>query len=396
MSTFAYIARDRSGQRVSGTLSGASEQSILAELHARDLAPVKISAVREGPRFKRRVGVRHLATAYRQLADLLNAGVPLLRGLRLLGRSKSNPRLADVMRKVSDAVADGTRLADAMAAHDDVFPSVQIAMVRAGERGGFMQDVLERMGNFLEHQAEMRGKVIGNLIYPIALLSLSVTVVVIALVFFVPKFEDFYTGVDVPLPTTIVLGLSALLTRHWILVLVGLAALGVLASWMRGRPPVRRAFAIGLLRVPKMGPLIRNLAVSRFARMLGTLLENGVPILAAMQIARDAAGHVLMEEAIDDATEAVRSGEPLADPLARSGMLSEDVVEMISVGESANNLATVLTTIAETIDRRVDRMLTIFVRLMEPLLLLCLGGVVMFIFIALVIPMMRMSSQMVN
>ena len=394
MSTFAYIARDNTGQRVSGTLSGASEQSVLAELHARDLAPVSIAVLREGPRLRRRVGVRHLANAYRQLADLLEAGVPLLRALRLLGRARSNPRLAEVMRKVSDAVADGTRLADAMADHEDVFPSVQIAMVRAGERGGFLREVLARMGNFLELQAEMRSKVIGNLIYPVALLTLSGFVVIIALVFFVPKFEDFYTGIDAPLPTRMVLGVSSLLTDHWLLVLLSLVAMVVFLGWLRRREAVSRAMAVAVLRIPKAGPLIQNLAVSRFTRMLGTLLENGVPMLAAMQIARDAAGHVLMEEAIDEATEAVRAGEPLAEPLTRSGMLSEDVSEMISVGESANNLSVVLTTIADTIDRRIDRMLTIFVRLMEPMLLLALGGVVMFIFIALVIPMMRKSSQM--
>ena len=143
-----------------------------------------------------------------------------------------------------------------------------------------------------------------------------------------------------------------------------------------------------------VGPLIRAIAVARFARLLGTLLGNGVPLLGAMQISRNAAGHVLLEEAIDEATEAVRSGERLTEPLADSGLFGEDVVEMISVGESANNLAEVLVTIAETVEKRVDRMMAVFLRLMEPALLLLLAAVVLFIFTALIVPMMRMSSAL--
>ncbi|MHC5001609.1 MAG: type II secretion system F family protein [Planctomycetota bacterium] len=394
MGVFTYIARDASGRRVTGQLAGANEQSVLAELEARRLAPVRLEAAREPRGLRRSVSVRHLANGYGQLADLLAAGVPLLRGLRLIGRSRTMPRLAAVMTEIADKVADGARLADAMTEHENVFPPVQVAMVRAGERGGFLEQALARMGEFLEHQADMRGKVIGNLIYPVVLLVLSFLVVIGALVFFVPKFEPFFTRIEPPLPTRMVMGASALLTRYWLLTLV-VAALAVAGGWwLKRRPAVRRAVAVWQLRIPKVGPLIRAIAVARFARLLGTLLGNGVPLLGAMQISRNAAGHVLLEEAIDEATEAVRSGERLTEPLADSGLFGEDVVEMIAVGESANNLPEVLNTIAETIEKRVDRMLGIVVRLMEPLLLMGLGGVVLFIFLALVVPMIRMSTAL--
>jgi general secretion pathway protein F/type IV pilus assembly protein PilC len=394
MATYAYIARDSAGQRVEGKVTAVTAQSVLAELEARQLAPVQVQEVRDQPRVQRRISARQLATAYRQLADLLRAGVPLLRGLRLLSKNKSNPRLAKVMAAVADAVADGSRLADAMASHTDVFPPIQVAMVRAGERGGFLEPVLQRMGTFLEQQADMRGKVIGNLIYPIALLVIGLGIVIIAMVFFVPKFRDFYTRIELPLPTKILLGVSDVLSAYWMWMFAALIAIAFAIWRLWQSPAVRREMAAWQLRVPVIGSLISSLAVGRFTRILGTLLENGIPLLGAMQISRDAAGHILLAEAIDRAAEAVRSGETLAKPLADSGMLSDDVIEMISVGESANNLPSVLITIAETIEKRVDRLLGVFIRLMEPILLLGLAGVVLFIFVALIVPMMRMSSSL--
>lgn len=394
MGTFAYIARDETGQRVTGKLSGGSEQAVLAELQARQLSPVKVEAVHEPVHWRGGVSKRQLAQAYRQLADLLRAGVPLLRALRLLGRSKANPRLAGVMSKIADEVADGSRLADAMSAHKDVFPPIQIAMVTAGERGGFLEPVLNRMGTFLEHQADMQSKVVGSLIYPAALMTVGAGIIIFALVFFVPQFEDFYGRIELPWPTQVLMASSKALTSAWPVLLVVAGVLAAGGWWAVRQPVVRRHLAVWQLRVPKLGPLVRSLAVGRFTRILGTLLENGIPMLSAMQISRDAAGHVLLAEAIDEATEAVRAGEPLAQPLAASGLFDDDVVEMISVGESANNLPVVLVTIAETIEKRVERMLGVVMRLLEPLLLLSLAGIVMFIFIALIVPMMRMSTAM--
>jgi general secretion pathway protein F/type IV pilus assembly protein PilC len=399
MAVFAYIARDPSGKKVEGRVAAATAQAVLTELQGRQLAPVRVQEVRDrtlavGRGMQRRVSTRELANAYRQLADLLRAGVPLMRGLRLLSRSKSNPRLAKVMNAVADAVADGTRLADALETHSDIFPAIQIAMIRAGERGGFLEPVLNRLGTFLEHHADMRGRVVGNLIYPVAILLLGVAIIIVAMVVFVPKFKDFYTRIQLPWPTKLLLGASDVLTNYWLAAIIVMAALAALLWRAWQIPAVRRQLMIAQVRLPKIGTLTRSLAVGRFARVLGTLLSNGIPMLQAMQIARDAAGNVLLAEAIDKAAEAVRSGETLAVPLAESGLFAEDVVEMIAVGESANNLPVVLITIADTIDKRVDRMLTLFVRLMEPVLLLMLAGVVVFIFIALIVPMMRMSASL--
>lgn len=394
MATFSYIARDSAGQKIQGKVAAASAQAVLTELEGRHLAPVQVKQERESPRRQRGVSARHLANAYRQLADLLHAGVPLLRALRLLGRSKSNPRLAKVMADVADAVAEGSRLADAMAAHGEIFPDVQVAMVRAGERGGFLEAVLQRMGNFLEQQAELRAKVIGSLLYPCILMVFMAGVILYALVGIVPKFRDFYARIDIPWATRVLLATSDGVAVYWLWIVIAVAAAGFAVWRLRQSPRVRRMLAAWQLRLPLVGNLIANLAVGRFARILGTLLENGIPMLSAMQISRDAAGSVLLAEAIDRAAEAVRSGETLAKPLDDSGMFNEDVVEMIAVGESANNLPQVLITIADTIERRVDRLLTVVVRLMEPALLVVLGGAVLFIFMALILPMMRMRTAL--
>ncbi len=394
MTTFAYIARDQAGQRITGRLAAANEQTVLAELHSRQLAPVKVEPVREAQQLRRRVSSRRLARAYQQLADLERAGVPLLRALRLLGRGKSDPRLAEVFTKIADAVADGSPLADAMAMHEEVFPSIQIAMVRAGERGGFLDAVLTRMGQFLEHQAEMRSRVLGNLFYPALLLVVGLVIVIVALVVFVPQFADFYTRMELPLPTKILLAASNVLIHHWFWLLVALAALGGVFMWARRQTEFRRTLAAWSLRIPVFGKLVQGLAVGRFTRILGTLLANGIPMLSAMQISRDAAGNVLLAEAIDDATDAVRAGETLAGPLAESGLFDDDVLEMIAVGESANNLPEVLLNIAQTIEKRVDRILGLLIRLMEPALLMLLGGMVFFIFVALIVPMLQMSRAM--
>ena len=264
MAAFQYIARDQLGERVTGTLTALTRRAVLIELQSRDLAPVQVREIRARPHLQRRVSPRHLATAYRQLADLLRVGMPLLRALRLLGRGKSNPRLAAVMTAIADDIAEGERLGDAMAKHEDVFPSVQVAMIRAGERGGFLEQVLARLGTFLENQADMRSKVVGNLIYPIVLLTVGLGIVIAALVFFVPKFRDFYSRIEIPLPTKILLGTSSALTNYWPVILVGLGAVAFVCWWLGRQSAVRLTLARWQLQVPKLGDLVSGLAVARF------------------------------------------------------------------------------------------------------------------------------------
>ncbi len=392
--TFDYIARDTTSRRVKGRADAATESVLLADLSAKGLVPIRV-AVAGAPRSGGRVGVRALSGSYRQLSELLRSGVPLLRALRLLGRGKANPTLAKAWSEVADGIASGDRLADAMARHERIFAPVHVAMVRAGERGAFLEPVLARLATLLEQQADLRGRVIGNLMYPLVLLLVGAAVVVASLVFFVPKFQDFFDKMpSLPLATRILLGASELLTGHTILIGVATAVITTASVVTLRKPAARYWIAENFLRVPMLGPLLSSIAVARFARMLGTLLENGIPMLQAIEIARDSAGNPVLSRALEQASEAVRQGEQLSLPLAASGLFPEDVIEIIAVGESANTLPSVLVRLADTLESRIDRALSLLLRMMEPAMLLVIACVVMFIFLALVVPMMQLSSQL--
>lgn len=394
MPVFEYIALSNTGQRITGALSGASEQAVLVELESRQLVPVSIQS-KEASRglFRRRVSTRALATSYVQVADLLRAGVPLLRSLKLLGNRKSQPRLSAVFRDLAEGVSQGDELAEVMQRHPETFPKVHIAMVRAGEKGGFLDGVMVRLGQFVMGQAELKGKVIGALIYPLVLVGAGTVVLSIIFGVFVPKFKPMFAQIpDLPTVSKLVFGASSLIADYGPWTLGVLAIIAVILWRLAKRRSVRRRFVEWKTRMPVIGPLVRSLAAARFCRMLGTMLGNGIPMLTAMQIAKDAAGNLLMEEAIEGATEAVRAGQPLSGPLAASGLFGDDVVEMINVAESANNLDEVLITIAGTIDSRVDRLLGTVIRLVEPALLLVIALVVAIVAAGLILPMTKLKA----
>lgn len=398
MANYRYIALTAGGERVVGVLAGASEQAVLAELETRRLTPVQVSAHEErATAFSRRVSTRQLASAYTQLADLLRAGVPLMRGLRLLGASKSNPKLAAVFTEVADAVSEGTELAEAMAARPEVFARIHIAMVRAGEKGGFLDSVLARLGSFLQAQADMRARVIGSLIYPAVLVFVGIAILGIIFGVFVPKFRPMFATMEqqggLPGLTKLVLGMGEVVSA-WGPALAICLAVGLAALWrIVRRPEAARKLDAIKLKLPVVGPLIGAIAIARFCRILGTMLGNSIPMLTAMQIAREAAGNAVLEDAIVKATEAVRQGQALAPPLAESGLFAPDVVEMITVGEQANNLDDVLVTVAQTLESRIERMLQVALKLVEPLLLLAMAVVVGLVAAGLVLPISQMGSS---
>ncbi|MBL8761065.1 MAG: type II secretion system F family protein [Phycisphaerae bacterium] len=393
MATFRYIALDAGGKRIRGELAGASEQAVLSELEGRRLLPVTIEQAEEAASRGKGVSPRRLGQTYLQLADLLRAGVPLLRSLKLLGGRKSDLSMAAAFRELAESVADGGDLAEAMSRRPRVFPPVHVAMVRAGERGGFLEKVVERLGQLVTSQAELRGKVVGSLIYPALLAGLGAIALTVIFVVFVPQFRSLFESVpDLPAVTRLVLGLSDLVSRWWGWTLVAVAGVVFGVHWLLKRPAVRAKIEYWRTFAPLVGPLTRSLAAARFCRMLGTMLDNGVPLLAAMQIAKETAGNRLMERAIEAAAEAVRAGRPLSPPMGESGLFDDDILEMISVGESANNLDDVLITIAETIEKRVDRLLSSLVKLIEPSLLLVMAGLVATVAIALILPMTKLGA----
>ncbi|HCA38527.1 MAG: type II secretion system F family protein [Phycisphaerales bacterium] len=391
MPIWSYEARSGDGELITGRVQAAGREVVLADLRGRGLSPVRVDQTR-APLFQQRVGTTALSSMFRGMSDLVASGVPLLRSLQLLAKGRAHQNLSTVLIDIADQVADGTAMAAAMTSHPNAFSSVHVAMVRAGEQGGFLAEVLVDLADLLERQATLRSRVIGNLIYPAILVVTGVGAVAYALVAFVPKFKPFFARIEVPAATRLLLGLSDFIVSWWLLVLIATVVLIGVAMTLRGRPGTRLVLGAAALRIPVVNTLVRDLSMARFGRLFGTLLGSGVGVLPALGIARAAAGQPQLEDAISGAEEAIRSGESMSERLGSTGVMSEEVVEMIAIAEAANALPRVMLKIADAAERRVDRRMDLLLRLMEPILLLGVAGMVVFIFAALVLPMMRMSS----
>jgi general secretion pathway protein F/type IV pilus assembly protein PilC len=398
MPEFAYIARDLLGNRVEGTLAAGTEREAVATLSGRDLFPLKVASADGrvlGRKGSPRVRARIMAATYGQLSALLGSGVPLLRSLDIIRQQTPHKNLAHVLEDVHSRVEEGATLADAMARHPRAFGELATSIVRAGGEGGFLEEALDRLAKFTEQQDELKSRVIGALAYPMILFVLGTAVVNVLIIFFVPKFESLFQRLrdrgELPAITDWLLWLSYTLQTYGIFLVAGLVGLGlVLRSRLQtdeGRMWLDRL----RLKVPVASSIYLSLAVSRFCRVLGTLLANGVPIVRSLDISADSTGNRVLSSAVREAAENISAGESLATPLQASGQFPVDVVEMIAVAEQSNNLETVLPHIADSLERDTWRRLDLFVRLLEPLMLLILAGVVLVVVIALLVPVLRMS-----
>ena len=396
MPAFEYIAKDSTGSERTGVMQAESETAVMRTLDQRALFPVRISlqSDRAGRGRGRRVKGRELGVAYGQLADLLSAGVPMLRALEILGRAVVNPRLGRLIDRVREDVAAGETLADSMAVHPKVFLDLHVAMVRAGEHAGFLEDVLTNLAGFMERQDELRSKVVGAMIYPIVLAAVGFLAVSGILILLVPKFSGFFGDTPLPLPSRIVFALSNIMVNHWQWVCVSVAiTVAAFVSYARSETG-KQLWEKWKLKIPVAGLAIRMVAITRFCRVLGTMITNGVPIIQALEISKDASGNAIMAEAIAKAAENVRAGEPLAEPLQRSDLFPVEIVEMIAIGEESNQLEKVLIQVADTVDRRTARQVDAAVRLIEPLMLLLMAGAIGFIAVGLLYPIFTMAQTM--
>jgi general secretion pathway protein F/type IV pilus assembly protein PilC len=401
MPDFTYEALARTGAKSTGTLTANSEREAALILDGRGLFPLRIAlsktqASSAGGLFGGRVRARHVATLYSQLADLLHSGVPLLRSLELLERQSTNRTLQSVLRDVRSRVADGTGLSQAMAFHPKVFNELAVSMVRAGQEGGFLEDVLKRIATFVEHQEDLKSKVVGSLAYPVFLAVAGFAVLNILVIFFVPKFEKVFDKLkekgELPTLTMGLISFSHFLQSYWWLV-GGLFIISVILYLRWARSPAGRLVVDRVkIRLPLFGPIFLNLSLSRFCRILGTMLHNGIPILKALGIAKDSTGNKVLTTAIEKSAENVTAGQKLADPLRKCGYFPPDVVEMIAIAEEANSLETVLVQIADGLEKRTSRNLDLMVKLLEPLMLLVMAGVTLLIVAGLLLPVFKMGS----
>ena len=398
MSQFAYIARTESGSRVQGRIEAESEASVLRMLEEKALFPISVLATAgvEDPakKAKKRLRSRDIGLMYGQLADLIGSGVPLLRALDSLIRSTASRGLVEVLKQVRASVADGKSLTEALREFPSVFPLLHTAMIQAGERAAFLEQVLRSLSEFLERLDELRSKVLGAMIYPSLLTVMGLTVMVGALVFFVPKFEPLLSATKKPLPTEILFAMSTAVRGYWLPIMGALVALpAIFWSQLRSKHAVR-LLEEWRLKVPVIGTAFKMLAITRFCRILGTMLANGVPMLQALKIAEGATGSLLLGERIAAATESVRDGKPLTTPLAEGGFFPEQILAMIVVAEESNKLDKVLLQIAETVERRTNRQVDQAVRLVEPAILCFVAAGIGFLALGLLLPIFTMASSL--
>lgn len=398
MPSYTYKAVTTAGKPVIGILTAENYQVALRQLDEKSLFAVKVTegvdegGLRLGGGKRRKIKGHQLTTFYGQLADLLKAGVPMMRSLDVLAKQSGAKGLGQTVKELREDVAGGMPLGEAMAKYPHAFSPLHASMVNAGEQGGFLEDVLQRIAIFSEKQDELRNKVIGAMIYPSILVFVGSAVVILLMVVVVPRLRENLRPETFNVLTVIVFAICDLLTLHYLWVILGAMAVGMGLSAF-----VRTEYGKGLaesfkLKAPIMGRIMTMVAICRFCRILGTMLHNGVPILQALKIAKDSAGNAILAEVIEKSADSVKKGAALSAPLGESGLFPVAVVDMIAVAEESNNLETVLVQIADTNEARTARQIDLGVRVLEPILLVIMAGLVFCIAVALLLPILTMGS----
>ncbi|MBI2515390.1 MAG: type II secretion system F family protein [Opitutae bacterium] len=411
MPRFNYIAVDARGLETTGLVEALSSEQAIKQLKARGLFPTDVASaaafqgndrtpgqriglqMRLSLSFVPPVSARETAIFTRQLATLLRAGMPLVKGLEVLARQERNGAFRTIIPALTDDIRSGGTLSDALTRHPRVFDRLYLSMVRAGEAGGVLDVVLDRLAKFAEKSLQLRGKVRAAMVYPLIVLLVAVTILVGLLVFVVPRFRqifaDLLKGAPLPPLTQAVLAVSDAVRTHYLGTLAVLAVAWVAFNWFRRSPRGGRLVAGWVLRAPLFGDLWLKSIVARFSRTLGTLLSSGVPILSALLITRDTCGNLRVSDAIQLVHDRVKEGAPVARPLEGAQVFPPMVASMIEVGEHTGQLPEMLGKIADIYDDEVDNAVAGLSSLIEPILIVILAGVVGLIVVALFLPIIR-------
>ncbi len=409
MATFTYTALDREGRRTSGTIPADNRASAMDAVVGRGLSPVSIEEKANGNSglFDNRGGIpgktppstrvpqRAVETFTRELANLLAAGLSLSRALHLLRREAANPAAKNVWSKVHDDVVGGTSLADALAKYPRTFSTVYVAMVRAGEAGGFLPIVLQQIADFRTREQDLKGKIKAAMVYPAVLACLAVAVLVFLLTFFIPRFSSIFEefGGDLPWLTQVIVAASHWLTKYgWVLAIL---VVGAIISSRRALTSEggRRFFERLVLRTPVVGTVAARFALVRFCRMLGTLVGAGVPLVAALRTARESLGNQTLADTVTHAIEEVQRGQPLSRSLAGNNVLfPASVVEMIAVSEETGRLDKELVRLSISYEGELDRNLRMLVALAEPPLLMAMASIIGTVVVGMLLPVFTMQD----
>lgn len=394
MALFTYTARAANGDLKTATIEAASRDAVIAQLRKMRLAVVKIDENAQKSTKKGSVKIRDIVVFTRQFSTMVNAGLPLVQALDILAKQTENKTLSSITRQVMFDVESGYTLADSMAKHPRAFTTLYTNMVAAGEAGGILDVILNRLAAFLEKNDKLIRKVKGAMIYPSSILAVAVGAIAILLIFVIPTFEDMFASVGVPLPfpTRIVIGMSkALQSYWWALIAFAVGAFIVLKRYYAS-PNGKLAIDRMLLKMPVLGDVLRKSSVSRFTRTLGTLIASGVSILEGLEITARTAGNRVVQDAIMESRASIAGGETIAAPLAKSGVFPPMVISMISVGESTGGLDEMLSKIADFYDDEVDAAVGGLLSLLEPMMIVFLGIAVGGMIMAMYLPIFDMVN----
>jgi type IV pilus assembly protein PilC len=400
MPVYIWKARTRQGTIKKGELEAQSDQAVMGQLRAQMLMPVTVKKkpkdIREYlPFLKPGIKIKDLVVFTRQFATMIDAGLPLVQCLEILGDQNENPTFKEVIRTVKSDVEQGSSFADALRKHPKPFDDLYVNLVHAGEIGGILDTILNRLAVYLEKAEALRRKVKGAMVYPTVVLVVAAAVVVLMLVKVIPTFEKMFTdfGGELPGPTQAVINMS-----HWMqqwLWLIGLLTAAGVMGFIQARkrsPRFKRATDAAILKMPVFGPLLRKVAVARFSRTLGTMIASGVPILDALDIVARTAGNMIIEEALRDVKAAISEGKTIAEPLSESEVFPGMVVQMIAVGEETGAMETMLSKIADFYDDEVDAAVEALTAMLEPAMMVVLGGTVGGLLIAMYLPIFKIAD----
>ncbi|MFW6154096.1 MAG: type II secretion system F family protein [Planctomycetota bacterium] len=417
MATFAYEAMNSVGQAVKGEVDATGKDEAVAKIRAMGNFPTKVrekAAPSKSPRSKAgqrdapapttarrraagRVRVKQLTTFTRQLSTLQDAGLPILRSLRILEQQQKPGSLRTALKYVAEDVESGATLSEAMAKHPKAFDRLYTNMVQAGEAGGVLDIILQRLADFMERAQELRRKVIGAMIYPVAVISFAVLIVTGIMYFVIPRFELIFQdfGTELPGPTLALLAISRWVTAGgWIVIIASPIVFVLVAKLIRQSQSGRYLMDSLKMNIPVMGQIVSKSSISRFSRTLGTLLAAGVPILEALNITRDTCGNEVYAKAMGQVHDAIREGESFAGPLRQARVVDAMVVNMIDVGEETGDLDKMLMKIADNYDDEVATLVDALVSLLEPVMVIVLGVIVGFIVIALFLPLVKLITNL--
>ena len=425
MANFQYSALDAKGEQTDGVVVAASEAEAIQQLRGQGLYPTQINEEGKGKKSKAaapakgkakakpkaskgqlggRVKPKNLMIFTRQLATLIDSGLPLLRSLTVLEKQEPNPVLRATVNALAENVQGGSTFSESLAQHPKIFNKLYVNMVKAGELGGVLEIVLNRLAEYQEKAQKLKNKIVSAMVYPVIVMFIAVAILVFLMIFIVPKFKEMFanTDQDLPMISKIVFGTSEFFLARplllpnivFVFIMVGVFAF-LFNLWGRtkgGRAAVDKA----KLFIPILGDIQRKSAVSRFARTLGTLVTSGVPILQALNITRDTAGNVVISKAIENVHSAVKEGETIVTPLQASGVFPNMVISMVDVGEETGQLPEMLLKVADVYDDEVDNAVTALTSILEPIMIVFLALIVGSVVFALFLPLIKMISTMGN